>query len=174
MFSVLASAPLMKKVSMPKYIFPLSKAISALVNFFFSTVALFVVMLVTGSPIYPTILLAPLPILYIFIFSLGIGFILATAIVYFRDMSYVYGVFITAIPYITPRFYPIKIIPNHFRWLISINPLYHFVECYRTVVIYGGVPSLWQNLICSLLALISLVVGVTIFYKQQDKFILYV
>lgn len=174
MFSVLASAPLMKKVSMPKYIFPLSKAISALVNFFFSMVALFVVMIVTGSPIYPTILLAPLPIFYIFIFSLGIGFILATAIVYFRDMSYVYGVFITAITYITPLFYPIKIIPNHFRWLISINPLYHFVECFRTVVIYGGVPSLWQNLVCFLLALISLVIGITIFYKQQDKFILYV
>ncbi len=174
MFSVLASAPLMKKVNTPKYIFPLSKAISALINFFFSTIALLIVMFATGSPIYSTILLAPLPVLYIFVFSLGIGLILAAAIVYFRDMSYLYGVLITAVTYITPLFYPISIIPDHFKWLISINPLYHFVECFRTVAIYGGVPSLWQNLVCILLALVSLISGIIIFYRQQDRFILYV
>jgi len=174
MFSVLASAPLMKKVNTPKYIFPLSKAISALINFFFSTIALLIVMFATGSPIYSTILLVPLPVLYIFVFSLGIGLILAAAIVYFRDMSYLYGVLITAVTYITPLFYPISIIPDHFKWLISINPLYHFVECFRTVAIYGGVPSLWQNLVCILLALVSLISGIIIFYRQQDRFILYV
>ncbi len=174
MFSVLASAPLMKKVNMPKYIFPLSKAISALINFLFSTIALLIVMLATRSPIYLTMLAAPLPILYIFVFSTGVGMILATAVVYFRDISYLYGVFLTAITYLTPLFYPISIIPDNFKWMISMNPLYHFVECFRTVAIYGTFPTLWQNIVCTVLALTSLVLGLAVFYKKQDTFILYV
>ena len=79
MSSVLSAAPLLKKVYIPKYIFPLEKCCFALVNFFFSLVALFFVALVTWSHIsLRTVLLAVYPIVMLFVFSLGVGLVLST------------------------------------------------------------------------------------------------
>lgn len=174
MTSILDSAALIKKVSVPKYIFPLSKAISSLVNFGFSLLALVLVMLITGAPFHLSLFSILLPIGYIFIFSLGVGMMLSCMMVFFRDVSYLYGILMTALSYLTPLFYPISIIPDHFRFLVSINPLYHFVECFRTVVLYGGLPSPWQNVVCLLLAMLALGGGLMMFYKNQDRFILYI
>lgn len=174
MSSVTGAAALMKKVSVPKYIFPLSRALSSLVNFGFSLVALILVMIMTGAPFHIQMLYIPVAALYIFMFSTGIGLILSAAVVFFRDINYLYGILLTAVTYFTPLFYPISIIPDRFRWIISLNPLYHFVECFRTCAIYGGIPSLWQNLVCALLALISLGMGLFVFYRKQDQFILYI
>ena len=116
----------------------------------------------------------PVTIFCVFVFSTGIGLILSAAVVFFRDVTYLYGIFLTAVMYFTPLFYPISIIPDHFRWIISLNPLYHYVEYFRICAIYGGIPSLWQNVLCILLAFLSLGTGLFIFYKKQDNFILYV
>lgn len=171
--SVTGAAAMMKKVSVPKYIFPLSRALSSLVNFAFSFLALILVMLITKAPFHLTMLYCPIPILYAFVFSTGIGLILSAAVVFFRDITYLYGVFLTAVTYFTPLFYPISIIPDHFRWIISLNPLYHMVECFRTCAIYGGIPSLWQNLVCLFLSMLSLGIGLFVFFREQDRFILY-
>lgn len=174
MSSILGGGSMIKKVSMPKYIFPVSKVLSSLVNFFLSLIALLFVMLVTRAPFYWSMFLMPIPIFYIFIFSMGIGLILSAAVVFFRDMSYLYGIFLTALTYFTPLFYPISIIPARFRFLISLNPMFHFVEYFRTVAIYGGIPSLWQNVVCLMLSFVSLTIGLYVFYKKQDRFILYI
>lgn len=174
MSSIMAAAPLMKKVNVPKYIFPLSKALSSLVNFLFSFLALLLVMAFTGESFRLTMLYIPVVVFYAFVFSTGIGLILSSAVVFFRDINYLYGILLTAVTYFTPLFYPIEIIPDHFRWIISLNPLYHMVECFRTCAIYGEIPTLWQNLVCVLLALVSLGIGLTVFYRKQDDFILYI
>ena len=174
LYSVIGASALMKKVSVPKYIFPFSRALSALINFVFSFISLLFVMWFTGSTFHLSMLFIPISIFYVFVFATGIGLILSTAMVFFRDVSYLYGIFITAITYFTPLFYPIGIIPISFRWIISLNPLYHFVECFRTCSIYGSVPSVWQNLICFILASLSLAFGLWIFNKKQDDFILFI
>lgn len=173
MGSIIGAAPLMKKVSVPKYIFPISRAISSLINFAFSYMALILVMLFTRAPFHLTMIYCVVPIFYTFVFSTGIGLILSAAVVFFRDVTYLYGIFLTAITYFTPLFYPISIIPERFRWIISLNPLYHLVECFRTCVIYGGIPSLWQNLVCMILAVLFLGSGLFVFIREQDRFILY-
>ena len=172
--SVIGAASLMKKVSVPKYIFPVSRALSSLINFIFSFLALVIVMLITGAHFYPSMLFSPIAVLYAFVFSTGIGMILSAVMVFFRDISYIYGIMITAVTYFTPLFYPISIIPDRFRWIISLNPMYHFVECFRTCAIYGGIPTLWQNLLCFLFAVLSLGIGIVVFHKKQDRFILYI
>lgn len=174
MSSVLGASALIRKVAMPKYIFPVSRTISSLVNFAFSLLALFFVMLMTSAPFHWTIVLIIIPVLYTFIFSLGIGLILSAAAVFFRDVTYLWNIFITALSYLTPLFYPISIVPDKYRMIISLNPMYHFVEYFRTVAIYGNIPTLWQNMVCLLMAVVSLAIGLYIFYKKQDDFILYI
>jgi len=174
MGSVISAAPLIKKVSVPKYIFPISRALSSLINFVFSFVALILVMLITKAPFHLSMIYCVIPVLYVFIFSTGVGLILSSAVIFFRDITYLYGIFLTAITYFTPLFYPISIIPDHFRWIISLNPLYHMVECFRTCAIYGGIPTLWQNLVCLTIAVLSLGIGLFVFIRKQDRFILYI
>lgn len=174
MTSVLGGASMIRKVNMPKYIFPVSRVLSSVVNFLLSLIALIFVMMVTKSSFHWTMILMPIAIFYVFLFSMGVGLILSAAFVFFRDVTYLYGILLTALTYFTPIFYPVSIIPEHYRFLISLNPMFHFVEYFRTVAIYGGIPTLWQNTVCVMLSFISIAIGLYAFYKKQDKFILYI
>ena len=94
--------------------------------------------------------------------------------VYFRDIAHFYSVFILAWTYFTPIFYPVEILPDAVMKLMQINPMYHLVTYMRSIVLYGVFPSLKENLLCLCLGLLMLALGLFVFYKKQDKFVLYV
>jgi len=173
MHSILGNAAMIKKVSIPKYIFPVSRVLSSLVNCLFSLLALLLVMLITKATFYWTIIFAVVPTILVTLFSMGVGLLLSSMIVFFRDVGHLYSIFLTAVMYLTPIFYPISIIPETVAPLIYANPIYYFVDYFRCVTIYGMMPTMEQNIICGLLATVSLVVGLFFFYKRQDRFILY-
>lgn len=173
MTSIIANGSLIKKVYIPKYIFPLSKVLSSFINLLFSLIAIVIMIIVTKIKITWTILFFPLPLLYLLIFSIGIGMLLSAMSVFFRDMFHLYGVILTAWNYLTPIFYPAKIIPNKYKFFIEYNPLYYIIECFRDIILYGKLPSLQFNLICIMSCILSLIIGMYVFYKNQDKYILY-
>ena len=174
MTSIIGAAGLIKKVYIPKIIFPLEKCLYALVNLLFSLIAAVIVFLIVGVTPHWSILLFVVPIFFLFIFNFGFSLILATMNTFFRDVGYLYGVFITVWMYLTPIIYPISILPGWMQSIVHINPLYHFVEYFRAVTIYGTIPSLSENLICLAYSLIFLVVGILVFQKKQNKFIFYI
>lgn len=174
LFSVVYNATLMKKIYIPKYMFPISKVASSLVNLMFSFVAMFIVMIFTRTSVQVTILLLPVIVLYVVLFSTGLGLILSTIYVFFRDCGHLYGVIMLVWLYLTPLFYPEEILPATLRKFLVFNPLYHFVNYFRDILLRGVCPDVKQNMICLGMAVISLVLGLWIFYKKQDKFILYV
>ena len=85
--SIISNASLIKKVYIPKYLFPLSNVLSGLVNLGFSLIAMFIVMLITDAPFHATLLLLPIPIFYTFLFSVGLGILLSAVTVFFRDIA---------------------------------------------------------------------------------------
>ncbi len=172
--SIISNASLIKKVYIPKYLFPLSNVLSGLVNLGFSLIAMFIVMLITDAPFHATLLLLPIPIFYTFLFSVGLGILLSAVTVFFRDIAHFYSVFILAWTYFTPIFYPVEILPDAGMKLMQINPMYHLVTYMRSIVLYGVFPSLKENLLCLCLGLLMLALGLFVFYKKQDKFVLYV
>lgn len=172
--SILSGAALIKKVSIPKYILPFSRTLSAFVNLLFSLVAIIIVMLITRTPLTWNVLLFPFPLFYIFLVSTGIGLVLSAMAVYFRDIIHLYGVFLTILMYMTPIFYPISILPNFVRNIIRINPLFHIVEMFRMVVLYNTVPTVRNHLVCLGFGVITLFIGLCIFRKSQDQFILHI
>ncbi len=180
MNSILQSASLIKKVYIPKYIFPLEKAMFSLVNFAFMLIAVLLVMIIQG--VYPTFttLLFPLPVLYTFIFVSGICLFLSAANVYFRDIEHLYGVLLTVWMYLTPIIYPMEIFEgggttkNVVRTIVLLNPLTRYVMYFRNVVMYNTIPGLRENLICLGSALITFLIGLLVFKKAQTKFILHI
>lgn len=173
MNSVLSNASLIKKVYIPKYVFPLSSSIAALMNMFFSLIALMIVMIFTHVTPKWTMLLFWLPMAYVFVFSTGLGLILSAINVFFRDIKHLYSVFLTMWLYLTPIFYPIEAIPERVQRIIFLNPLYHYIAMFRGLILYGTLPSLSENIICGLSGLIVLTAGVLLFKKVQDRFILH-
>lgn len=187
MGSVLGGASLIKKVYIPKYIFPLEKCVFALINFAFSIVAVIAVMLIDG--VYPTwaMLLAPVPVLYCFVFSVGFSLILSALTVYFRDIQHLYSVLLTLWLYLTPIVYPISVIEGN-QWIMTIircNPMFYFVDYFRNVMMLGvndplvvnssyNLPTLEENLICLAIAVVTLLIGALVFSKAQKKFILHI
>jgi ABC-2 type transport system permease protein len=174
MTSVIGAGALIKKVYIPKYIFPLEKCIFSFVNMLLSFIATIIVMLALKVPITPTFFAFPIPMIYLFVFSVGLSFFLAAANVFFRDVAHLYSVFTTAWMYLTPIFYPMEMLPDFMKELITFNPLYHYILYFRALVLGNHIPDLRTNLICMGFSTIMLVLGLIFFKKKQDKFILYI
>lgn len=174
LFSVVNNNSLIKKVYIPKYLFPLSKTLSGLVNLGFSFVALLVVMLIQRTPYRWTLLLSPIVMFYVLMFSIGLGLILATVMIFFRDIAQLYSVLILLWTYLTPIFYPVSLLEENAPFMLKYNPMYHYISYFRQLVLDGAVPGLRENFVCFAMALVMFVIGAVTFYKNQDKFILHI
>ena len=172
MMSIITNGSLLKKVYIPKYIFPASKTIFALVNFLFSLIAIAIVAIFTRQPISIHIIGLPLLIIYMFIFSLGIGLVLSSFAVFFRDLVHLYGILLLVWMYLTPIFYPVRIIPEKFLIFIKLNPMYHYISYFREILLYNRWPSFKMNIICLTFAILSLILGFIVFYRKQNELVL--
>ncbi len=174
--SILSSAPLIKKVYIPKYIFPIEKCLFSLVNFFFTLIAVVVVMLFQGVVPSVTALLFPIPVLYCFVFVCGASLLLSAATVYFRDIQHLYSVLLTMLMYLTPIIYPLSLLEGNSFVLkvVKLNPITHYVEYFRGLVMYNTIPSVKENLVCIAMSSVMFLIGALVFKKAQRKFILHI
>ena len=171
--SIVTSSALITKVYMPKYIYPLSRVTSSLVNLVISFVPLLLMMVVTGVPLTKSLLLTPLVVLYLFLFALGMAMILATMNVFFRDTRFLWGVVVLMWTYLTPIFYPETIIPAQLITLYHMNPMYQFIYFMRCITLGGVSPTPVTYLYCTLCSVVPLLVGLWVFKKNQDRFVFY-
>ena len=174
MSSVVANFPLINKIYIPKYIFPLSKCLFVGINFLLTLIPLYVVILATGTGINIYHLVLPYAYICLFVFTLGMGLILATISVFLRDMFYIYGIVLTLWTYLTPIMYDISLISPKLQMFFKLNPMYHYINFIRRIILYNEMPSLFTFGMCALSALIVLFIGLILFKKNQDKFIYYV
>ena len=174
MTSIVFNFQLMTKVYIPKYIFPLSKCLFVGINFLLSLIPLLLIVIITGAPITFSYLLLPYVFVCLFLFTVGVGFIISTVSVFLRDMFYIYGILLTIWQYFTPIFYDIKMLPDYLQTIFKFNPIYQFVTFARTILLDGRVPSCESFLFCGVAALVMFIVGCFVFKKNQDKFIYYI
>ncbi len=174
MRSITSSASLIKKVKVNKIVFPLEKVVFELVNFAISLVAVAIVMVVFRIGPTPNLLLLPVLLVYMVIFCSGLGMLLSSLVVFFRDVEYLWGVVITAWTYLTPLFYPAQIWPD---WMVTVeqfNPMYHYVTYFRDIAMWNITPDLKMNLMCLGFAVVTFVVGYIVFRRTEHRFILHI
>lgn len=173
MSSIVANFSLLNKVYIPKYIFPLSKCLFVGINFLLTLIPLYAIILITGTEITWCHLLLPFSYICLFFFTLGMGLILSTISVFFRDMFYIYGIIVLLWTYLTPIMYDINMLSSTFIPILKINPLYHYINFARMIILYREVPSLGSWGACLLSSSVVFIIGVIVFKKNQDKFIYY-
>ena len=172
MSAIIGSASLIKKAYIPKYLFVLSRIMSSAVNLLASFAALIVVMLVTRAEFHITILLSFIPMALVVLFASGVGLILAAYAVKFRDIIHLYGVFITALLYLTPIIYPMSMLPGIVRKIVLLNPLTNMVIMFRNLALDGILPGVFSIFLACMECAVVILVGLYVFYKKQDSFIL--
>ncbi|MCI8633161.1 MAG: ABC transporter permease [Lachnospiraceae bacterium] len=176
MVSILGASSLIKKVYIPKYIFPLEKCLFSFINMLFSMVAVLIITLFLKFRLSWTFFLFPIPMIYTLIFSIGLSLILSALYIFFRDLGHLYSVWVTAWMYLTPIIYPLSVLERSkfITIIVKLNPLYYYVSYFRNVVMEGIVPGMRMNLICIGISLSTFLLGIWIFKKLQDRFILHI
>lgn len=172
--SIVGNSSLITKVYIPKYIFPISRVLSSAINLMFSLIPLFFVILFTGTPFTPSLLLLPFAIICTIVFCMGMGMLLSSMMVFFRDTLFLWNVISMLWMYATPIFYPESILPNKLMFIFKLNPLYHFIRFSRILVLQGVSPEPQAYLFCLIAAFVPFALGAIVFKKSQDKFVLYI
>lgn len=177
MKSIRANSGMIKKVYVPKYIYPLSGILSNFVIFLISLVVLVGVMVffvgigAYKAPMNGYMLLSVLPLLNLFVLATGVGMILATMCVFFRDIEYLWSVVLMLIMYCSAIFYFVDNMGEGTQKLIRLNPVFGIIHNFR-LALFGQPYDMMLLLYTSVFAIVTLVVGMYVFYKKQDSFIL--
>lgn len=161
---------LFQRIYIPRSIFAISTIFTGLVNLVLSLVPLILVMLATKAPIALTILLAPVGMLMVAFFSLGVGLLLSTIGIYFADIVEMYAILLTAWMYLTPIIYPLSILPEWVQGWLQFNPMVHLVEIFRSFVFYGEIPAFEIWLIGFGVSLVTFLIGWIVFTEKSDEF----
>ena len=176
--SIVGRGDLIRKIRIPRWIVVLSSSFAASINLFLNLIIIVVFMIighvVPGNKVY----LLPLFIGEVYLFALGISFFLSAAFVKYRDISYIWEVFIQAGFYLTPILYPLTRVHNLvFRKLILLNPLAQSLQDARYVLVtkktiipnhvFNG--GLYEYIPLIIVALV-LFIGIAYFKKQSRYF----
>ena len=172
--SIRTNRAMINKVYVPKYMYPLSSVMYSYVIFLFSLIVLAIVSLVLG--LWPTwhILTIWIPLLLLGLLSLGVGMILATMGVYFRDMEYLWDVALTLLMYMCAIFYyPDRFMSKGLGWVLELNPLYCIITMFRDCL-YGKPMNMMYLAYAGIWCVASIAIGTAIFNKKQNEFVLHI
>ena len=172
MSAILDNASLIKKVYIPKYLFVLSRVLSSIINVLASHCALLIVMIALGVDIHWTMVLFFIPMLLQVMFCLGLGLILSAVAVKFRDIMHLWSVFVTGFMYLTPVIYALSLLPEWLYNIVMWNPVTNYLIMYRDVMLNGQLFNASQLLLGIAEAVVILLIGLAVFAKKQDSFIL--
>ncbi|HPI41385.1 MAG TPA: ABC transporter permease [Pseudobdellovibrionaceae bacterium] len=167
--SLIQNEHYIRKIYLPKLVFPVSSIGMEFVNFVLGFLGLVLVLLFLGG-LHPgwEVLTIPFSFVLLFFFSLGLGSILSVIYVFFRDLSHVVPILMQAAFFLTPVIYPVEAIPERFLWLLKFNPFYHYVELIRGPLIKADL-NLQSLLTATVLSISSLVLGLFILKKYENK-----
>jgi ABC-2 type transport system permease protein len=173
MNSLVDNAGIFTKINVPKYMFVLSKNVSALVNFALTLAVYFVFCAFDGIRFNFRMLLLVYPIACLLLMNIGIGMVLSALYVFFRDIRYLYDVLLTLVNYMSAVFYTVDKFPAQYRRLFLLNPVYVYIKYFRVIVIEHKIPSLAYHGLCALYAMLFLALGMVIYKKYNHQFLYY-
>jgi ABC-2 type transport system permease protein/lipopolysaccharide transport system permease protein len=169
-FCIINAESLIKKIYLPKLVFPLVRALINLTTFGLSMVALFALLVPLGARFSPPMVLLPLIVAVFGAFVLGLSLLVATLNTFYRDTGHLVGVFLQAWYFATPILYPADQFAK-VPWLLWLNPAYPFVLLFQKVISEAMWPSPLLFASAAGIAAVCLGVGYAAFKSHEDKLV---
>jgi ABC-2 type transport system permease protein len=154
-------------------LFLLSKNVSALINFGLTLGVFFIFCFIDHVELTFRVVMLIFPVLCLVVFNIGVGMVLSALFIFFRDIQYLYDVFITLLRYLSAIFYAVDRFGDK-QSLFMLNPVYVYIKYFRLIVLEQTVPSLSYHGLCVLYAGIMLGIGCWIYKKYNHQFLYYV
>lgn len=174
MLALVSNSSIFTKINVPKYLFLFSKNVSAIINFLIILFIYFFFVLLEGISFTWEFVLLIYPIVCLIIINVGIGLILSALYIFFRDIQYLYRIFIQVVMYGSAIFYSIDILPQNLQMLFYCNPIFVCITYFRSIVLHNTVPDLWLHLLLAGYALVLFGIGCWVYKKYNYKFLYYV
>lgn len=169
--SIWANQGIIKRIRLPKMIFPLSNVMARYVDHLVLTLILLVFMVLSRMPVTWSLLLIPPLILAHFFFSLGLSLIVSVVYLKIKDIQHIIAILFQALFYITPILYSPKQLPPALRPVFYWNPFYYFVQCFRFPIYFASLPPRHDFIIMCGLTFSVLAAGLWIFYRKEKDFV---
>lgn len=167
--SLTSNGSLVVKVYFPKEIFPIAAVLACLFDFFVASSALLVLLVFMKVGWSMDLLWVPVLLATVILFCLGIGMIVSSASLFFRDVKYIVEVFLTFGIFFTPVFYDISMFGNRGEWLL-LNPLAPLLDGLSTCIVHHGAPDLHWYLYSLSFSLLAFVCGFLLFKHLEPAF----
>jgi ABC-2 type transport system permease protein/lipopolysaccharide transport system permease protein len=169
--SIINNEGFIKKIYMPKLIFPLVTILSNFINFILSMTCLFIIGTFIGIKVTQALFFIPFSLFLLLCFTLGGALITSSSVVFYRDLSHIYDVILATLFYATPILYPLKFLPIGLQTILKYNPFYYIVELFRKPIFENIVPG-WDIIIGGIfVSVMFLIVGYTMFMSLERRFV---
>ena len=168
--SISGGGSLITKAMFPPHILPVVSVLTNLANFLFAIPLLIGFMLIIG--VHPTLSFAVLPLVIAteLLFLMGLSLLFAAINVHYRDVQHILGNFITFWFFLCPILYPTDRVPERLRFTLWANPVALFTEMYQDIFIHGVVPRAATLGVTAAVALVTFVIGCSVFNRYRDEF----
>lgn len=157
------------KVRLPMEIFPLSRCFTAMTNFGYSLVAYTVMLLVLRIPFTPYMLLVFFYAVLLFLFAVGVGYILSVFYTLFGDIKHLYSILLTLLMYASALFYPVESTSELMQKIIGVNPVYNYIACARKCVLEAALPDAGQWVKLAVWSGGVFLLGKIYFHKMRNR-----
>ena len=161
------------KIKAPKYLFLLSKNMASLINFIIILPIFFLFAALDGIKFHFSFFLLIYPIALLPVFCIGVGMILSAMQVFFNDTSYFYDIVIILLRYLSAIFYDVARFPESVQRYFLFNPVYAFIKYFRIVVVNNQVPSFTYHLLLFVYSILAVVIGGTVYKRNNRRFAYY-
>jgi ABC-type polysaccharide/polyol phosphate export permease len=172
--SLVSNAELLKKIRIDKSVFVVAAVLSNLMNFVLSLLPLALLLLILRFPFHWTWIFVPVPFLALVMFVLGCSFFCAGANVFFRDVSHILQIVLSAWFYMSPIIYSLDFVPEKFRPIFRLNPMLYILNGFRHGIYYGWLPSGYSITASLAVGAVTLLLGYWFFRRFEDNFVYYV
>ena len=162
---------LIKKIYLPKVIFPLSITFALLIDSLLSFLALFAIIVALGGTLSWSLLFLPISFLLLFLFALGLGLIMSIATVFFRDLQHVILIAMQGLFFLTPILYKHDALAGKVAWLVGMNPVTPFIALFRAPLIEAALPSGSILLQTVAISFSAIAVGLFVFLGKEKKIV---
>jgi ABC-type polysaccharide/polyol phosphate export permease len=161
-------------VYIDKAVFPAAAVLSNVINFVLSVIPLVVLIVALRFPLHWTWVYLPVASLILVVFSAGCCFFFAAANVFFRDVSHILQIILSAWFYLSPIIFSVDFVPKSYRLIFRLNPIAYILDGFRDAIYYGRLPSHTSMLTATLIAVFTLMLGYAFFRRSQETFVYYV
>jgi lipopolysaccharide transport system permease protein len=168
--SIVGNRELIRRPGFPAALLPVVAVTSNLVHFVLALPILLIIVWFNGVPLTPALLGLPIVIAVQFGLTVGLGYLLSTLHVTFRDTQYLLGIALLLGFYLTPVFYDSSGTEIGHQTVYRLNPMVHLLEAYRAILLNGTLPDGWTLAVLAALCIGLVILGYQAFRHASHQF----